>query len=63
MTIAEQLRQEGINKGIQLGERKGRQETRIQIARQLIANGVDRAIVRISTGLTDNELDNLPNLQ
>ncbi len=56
MTIAEQLRQEGEQKGRQ----EGRQETRIQIARQLLANGVDRAVVRLSTGLTDSELDNLP---
>ncbi|MEN3260026.1 hypothetical protein AAH678_14960 [Sodalis endosymbiont of Spalangia cameroni] len=47
-TIAAQLRQEG------------RQETRIQIARQLLANGIDRAVVKLSTGLTDKDLDNLP---
>ncbi|WP_440864272.1 Rpn family recombination-promoting nuclease/putative transposase [Symbiopectobacterium purcellii] len=60
MTIAEQLRQEGeklgeqrgIEKGIHLGEQrgiekgieKGRQESARTIARQLLANGVDRAI-------------------
>ncbi|CRL46093.1 hypothetical protein SGGMMB4_04403 [Sodalis glossinidius str. 'morsitans'] len=42
------------------GNKEGRQEGRIQIACQLLANGVDRAVVRLSTGLTDNELDNLP---
>lgn len=47
MTIAEQLRL------------KGRQETRIQIARQLLANGVDREVVKLSTGLNDAKLDNL----
>ncbi|WP_395971234.1 Rpn family recombination-promoting nuclease/putative transposase (plasmid) [Candidatus Arsenophonus nilaparvatae] len=71
MTIAEQLRQEGekqgIEKGIlkgreegiQLGEQKGRQESARTIARQLLANGVDRAIVKISTGLSDTEINAL----
>ncbi|MFT4463986.1 MAG: Rpn family recombination-promoting nuclease/putative transposase [Sodalis sp. (in: enterobacteria)] len=51
MTIAEQLRLKG--------RQEGRQETRIQIARQLLANGVDREVVKLSTGLNDAELDNL----
>ncbi len=79
MTIAEQLRQEGIiqgreegihlgeqrgiEKGIHLGEQrgieKGRQESAITIARQLLANGVDRAIVKMSTGLSDAEINAL----
>ncbi len=67
MTIAEQLRQEGekqgIEKGIHLGEQrgieKGRQESAITIARQLLANGVDRAIVKMSTGRSDAEINAL----
>ncbi|MGL9723208.1 Rpn family recombination-promoting nuclease/putative transposase [Sodalis sp. (in: enterobacteria)] len=67
MTIAEQLRQEGRQEGIQLGEQKGRQEglqegrqeSARSIAHQLIANGVERSIVKLSTGLSDQELDEL----
>ncbi|WP_217265402.1 hypothetical protein [Candidatus Sodalis sp. SoCistrobi] len=44
-----------IQKGMQLGEHAAA----MKIARQLVSNGVDRAIVKISTGLSDHELDNL----
>lgn len=63
MTIAEQLEakgeQRGIQKGIQLGEQKGRQETTTELARKFLANGVERSIVKLSTGLSDHELDEL----
>ncbi|WP_217265401.1 hypothetical protein [Candidatus Sodalis sp. SoCistrobi] len=49
-------RQEGRQEGIQLGEQKGRQESARSIARQLITNGVDRSIVKLSTGLSDHDL-------
>ncbi|CAK8743491.1 ISNCY family transposase ISRor2 [Sodalis praecaptivus] len=67
MTIAEQLRQEGeqrgIQKGIQLGEQKGRQEgeklASLKIARQLLVNGAERNLIKIATGLSDHELDDV----
>lgn len=75
MTIAEQLeakgekrgeargyqlgRQDGVNEGLQQGLEKGRQEATRQLAKQLFANGVDRQIIKISTDLTDDELDKL----
>ncbi|WP_430360938.1 hypothetical protein [Symbiopectobacterium sp. RP] len=71
MTIAEQLRQEGeqqgilkgCEEGIHLGEQrgieKGRHEAKIDMARQFLANGVDRAIVKMSTGLSDAEINAL----
>lgn len=67
MTIAEQLRQEGekqgIEKGIHLGEQrgieKGRQESARSIAHQLLANGVDRAILKMFTELSDAEINAL----
>ncbi|WP_174889418.1 Rpn family recombination-promoting nuclease/putative transposase [Candidatus Williamhamiltonella defendens] len=55
MTIAEQLRQEGEKQGIE----KGRHEAKIDMARQFLANGVDRAIVKMSTGLSDAEINAL----
>lgn len=55
MTIAEQLRQEGRQEGRQ----EERRESARRIARQLIANGVDPAVVKRSTGLSDDELNSL----
>lgn len=52
-------RQEGIHLGEQRGIEKGRQESARTIARQLLANGVDRAIVKMSTGLSDAEINAL----
>ncbi len=59
MTIAEQLRQEGEKLGEQRGIEKGKAESARTIARQLLANGVDRAIVKMSTGLSDAEINAL----
>ncbi|MFT4464371.1 MAG: Rpn family recombination-promoting nuclease/putative transposase [Sodalis sp. (in: enterobacteria)] len=71
MTIAEALKQEGKQEGYQIGREEGIQQgmqqgmqqgehtAAMKIARQLVSNGVDRAIVKISTGLSDHELDNL----
>ncbi|TNH41429.1 Rpn family recombination-promoting nuclease/putative transposase, partial [Photorhabdus luminescens] len=68
MTIAEKLRlegeQRGIQKGIQLGEQrgiqlgeqKGRKEEAIKIARTMLANGLDRTTVMKMTGLSEDEL-------
>ncbi|MFT8210892.1 MAG: Rpn family recombination-promoting nuclease/putative transposase [Symbiopectobacterium sp.] len=67
MTIAEQLeakgREKGKHEGYQLGRQdgvnEGRQQATRQLAKQLLANGVDRSVIKISTSLTDDELDKL----
>ncbi|HGJ5863981.1 Rpn family recombination-promoting nuclease/putative transposase, partial [Arsenophonus nasoniae] len=75
MTIAQQIEQigiqkgiqQGIQKGIQIGEQNGMQKGKIEgekqasmkIARQLLEKGVERDIVKLSTGLTDTEMSNL----
>jgi len=59
MTMAQALRQEGRQEGIQEGIQKGKAESARTIARQLLANGVDRAIVKMSTGLSDAEMNAL----
>ncbi|MDR5611376.1 Rpn family recombination-promoting nuclease/putative transposase [Arsenophonus sp.] len=71
MTIAQQIEEIGIQKGIQIGEQKGVQKGKIEgiqegekqasmkIARQLLEKGVERDIVKLSTGLTDTEMSNL----
>ena len=63
MSIAQQLEQKGLEKGLQQGmqrgQQQGRQEATLEMARQFLANGVERHVVKISTGLSDEELDNL----
>ncbi|WP_411749821.1 Rpn family recombination-promoting nuclease/putative transposase, partial [Serratia marcescens] len=72
MTIAQQLEQKGIEKGIeqgiqkgieqgiQLGEQrgieKGEREASLKIARTMLANGLDRDAVMKMTGLTADDL-------
>ncbi|HGJ5857429.1 Rpn family recombination-promoting nuclease/putative transposase, partial [Arsenophonus nasoniae] len=71
MTIAQQIEEigiqkgkiEGIQEGLQRGKiegiQEGMQQERIKLAKQFLANGVDRNTVKLSTGLSDNELDEL----
>lgn len=75
MTIAEQLeakgRTEGIQHGIQQGKHegyqlgrqdevnKGEKNASRKIAQQLLANGAERNLIKIATGLSDSELDKL----
>ena len=68
MTIAQQLEQKGIEKGIQqgieqgiqLGEQrgieKGRNEGKLEVARTMLQNGIDRNTVMKVTGLTEDDL-------
>lgn len=55
MTIAEQLRQEGEQKGIQ----KGKLEAQLEIAKQMLLTGMDRQSIMKFTGLTDIEINRL----
>nr|CBA74481.1 phage transcriptional regulator [Arsenophonus nasoniae] len=75
MTIAEQLEAKGEARGIQLGKQEGYQLGRQdgvneglqqgekaasrKIAQQLLANGAERNLIKIATGLSDSELDKL----
>jgi len=75
MTIAQQLEQKGIEKGIkqgiekgirqgiQLGEQqglqKGKREATLEIARTMLRNGIDCATVMKMTGLAEDELAQL----
>ena len=64
MTIAQQLEQKGIEKGIQLGEQRGiekgrnegEREATLKIARAMLQNGLDSSIVMKMTGLTEDDL-------
>lgn len=59
MTIAQQIEEMGIQKGIQKGKIEGEKQASMKIARQLLKKGVERDIVKLSTGLTDTEMSNL----
>lgn len=60
MTIAQQLEQKGIEKGraegIQLGIEKGRHEGKLEVARTMLQNGLDRNTVMKMTGLSEDDL-------
>jgi predicted transposase/invertase (TIGR01784 family) len=68
MTIAQQLEQKGIEKGIELGRmegiqlgeqrgiEKGRHEGKLEVARAMLENGLDRNTVMKMTGLTEDDL-------
>ncbi|MBI0676626.1 Rpn family recombination-promoting nuclease/putative transposase [Citrobacter koseri] len=60
MTIAEQLRREGEQRGIQKGRlegiQEGRKEEALKIARAMLANGLDHHSVMKMTGLSEDEL-------
>ena len=67
MTIAEQLRQEGLQQGLQQGENKGllrgrqegQQEAKSAMARNLLLAGVDKEIIIKTTGFSIDELATL----
>ena len=60
MTIAEQLKQEGLEKGIEQGIQPGRQEGRnegkLEVARRLLEMGMPSESVQEATGLSEAEL-------
>ena len=60
MTIAQQLEQIGIEKGLQLGEQrgieKGRNEGKLEVARSLLKMGMSHESVLEATGLTEEDL-------
>ena len=57
MTIAEQLRQEGMQQGMH----RGRQEERSEIALNLLSIGIDHAAIASATRMSREELDALIN--
>jgi predicted transposase/invertase (TIGR01784 family) len=65
MTIAERLRAEGITKGkevgMQIGIEKGKLEGKLEIAKNLLAKGLDEQFVSETTGLTIQDIKKLRN--
>ena len=56
MTIAEQLEQKGMEKGLQLGRQKGFYEGKLEVAENMLQNGFDRNAIIKMTGLTAQDL-------
>ncbi|KAG0044916.1 hypothetical protein BGZ83_009819 [Gryganskiella cystojenkinii] len=63
MTIAQQLEQKGLQKGLEQSQQQGRQQdeylAKVEVAKQLMKNDVSRDIVKLTTGLSDEDLDKL----
>lgn len=56
MTIAQQLEQIGLEKGIEQGRKEGVRGASLRIARNLLMNGMDRNTVMQMTGLSEDDL-------
>ncbi|HCD1255607.1 TPA: Rpn family recombination-promoting nuclease/putative transposase [Citrobacter amalonaticus] len=56
MTIAERLRQEGHNTGLQEGRQKGTKEEALRIARMMLKSGIECDKVLVITGLSLDEI-------
>lgn len=52
MTIAERLRLEGLQEGVQQGKR----EAALRIAQTMLAQGIAREMVLLVTGLSEEDL-------
>lgn len=56
MTIAERLRLDGLQEGLQQGLQQGKQEAALRIAQTMLEQKIDREMVLLVTGLTEEEL-------
>ncbi|CRY36392.1 putative transposase [Yersinia enterocolitica] len=56
MTIAQKLEQKGEARGEARGEANGLKKGKLEVARTMFANGLDRATVMKMTGLREEEL-------
>ncbi|EEK3037515.1 Rpn family recombination-promoting nuclease/putative transposase [Salmonella enterica] len=56
MTIAQQLEQIGINKGINIGEKQGFEKGKQEVARNMLTDGMDLRTVMRLTGLSEDEV-------
>ncbi|ECQ8982647.1 Rpn family recombination-promoting nuclease/putative transposase [Salmonella enterica subsp. enterica] len=66
-TLAQRLREEGLEKGIIIGEQRGiekgrlegKLEGKLEVARQMLANGMDRSVVMQIAGLSEDDMKNI----
>ncbi|MBV4367978.1 Rpn family recombination-promoting nuclease/putative transposase [Erwinia phyllosphaerae] len=59
MTIAEQLEQIGLKKGLKQGRTEGAKQAKLEVARKMLAGGLDLNMVRKMTGLPTKALKQL----
>ncbi|HFZ8994958.1 TPA: Rpn family recombination-promoting nuclease/putative transposase [Citrobacter freundii] len=59
MTLAEWFEQNGQQKGLQIGRQEGSSAERLKIARRMLANGMDRALVIELTKLSAEEAEKM----
>lgn len=59
MTLADELRQEGLEQGLEKGLQKGREEASFHIAQAMIASGIDSVQVLQLTGVSEEILAKL----
>ncbi len=55
MTMAQQLEDIGLRKGIEQGKRAGEREARLKIARAMLENRLDERTVIALTGIAEEE--------
>ena len=53
------IRADALKEGRELGQIEGRDQTRRQIVRAMLANGVDRQIICRSASITEAELEEI----
>lgn len=59
MTIAQQLEQKGLEKGLTQGRVEGEREATLKIARAMLQKGLDNQTVISLTGLTESDLNQI----
>lgn len=63
MTLAQQLEQKGLEKGLEIGRKEGIQlgerEASLKIALNMLKSGIDRHVVMDMTGLTEEDLQQI----
>lgn len=52
-------RKEGIKEGIKEGKKEGKKEEKVEIAKNLLKSNIDIRIIAKSTGLSENEINNI----
>jgi predicted transposase/invertase (TIGR01784 family) len=59
MTIVDYVEHQVFEQGIQRGIEQGKQQNAFEIARQMLAEGVDRTLIRKFTRLSEKQLEEL----
>jgi len=60
-TALNEGRKEGFKQGIEKGLKEGEKKAKIEVAKTLLAKNIDIEVIKVSTGLDENEINNLKN--